>query len=103
MTELAYMIREDGTHNGTAMVSQCAIIREWVGLFICEGGSCPGCGARAWLTLPAVISGRAVRIPPPDRSRFWSSCRSRDEARFAHRRGMVWGLSTDTAARDVGI
>lgn len=35
MTELAYMIREDGTHNGTAMVSECAIIREWVGGALC--------------------------------------------------------------------
>jgi hypothetical protein len=31
MTELAYMVREDWAHNGTAMVSQSAIIREWVG------------------------------------------------------------------------
>ncbi|MBQ7803974.1 hypothetical protein [Rhodococcus sp. (in: high G+C Gram-positive bacteria)] len=31
MTELAYMIREDWGQNGTAMVPQSALIREWAG------------------------------------------------------------------------
>ena len=31
MTELAYMVREDWAHHGTAMVPQSAVIREWIG------------------------------------------------------------------------
>ncbi|QNA92953.1 MULTISPECIES: hypothetical protein [unclassified Microbacterium] len=31
MTELAYMVREDWGQHGTAMVSQSAVIREWLG------------------------------------------------------------------------